>query len=224
MDARDDDWELVANTGGATRLGFALLLKLFEREGRFPDALDEVPATAVTYAAGQIGIEPDELGAQDWAVSPSTSTGLTSATPGVLGAAPGDEAKLAAWFADLRRPRRARAGGQDHLPVRPPGVTGAAPRGAPTRPGRRAGGSWPSATSFYGKGSELTRLAGTTIRRQSPKPSFVMALDHLKKSGDWTSCVSPAPISGPPKGSAQARRGCRPRSPGSARNRASAWS
>ena len=29
---RDDDWELVANKSGATRLGFALLLKLFEQE------------------------------------------------------------------------------------------------------------------------------------------------------------------------------------------------
>ena len=37
----DDDWELVANKSGATRRGFALLLKLFEQKGRFPDALDE---------------------------------------------------------------------------------------------------------------------------------------------------------------------------------------
>ena len=32
----DRDWELVANKSGATRLGFALLLKFFELEGRFP--------------------------------------------------------------------------------------------------------------------------------------------------------------------------------------------
>lgn len=30
------DWELVANKSGATRLGFALLLKFFELEARFP--------------------------------------------------------------------------------------------------------------------------------------------------------------------------------------------
>ncbi len=30
------DRELIANKSGATRLGFALLLKYFELEGRFP--------------------------------------------------------------------------------------------------------------------------------------------------------------------------------------------
>jgi Domain of unknown function (DUF4158) len=32
----EDDWRLVGNKAGATRLGFALLLKFFELEGRFP--------------------------------------------------------------------------------------------------------------------------------------------------------------------------------------------
>ncbi|MGW2183668.1 hypothetical protein ACWCXX_37750 [Streptomyces sp. NPDC001732] len=32
----DGDWDLVANKSGATRLGFSLLLKFFELEGRFP--------------------------------------------------------------------------------------------------------------------------------------------------------------------------------------------
>jgi hypothetical protein len=32
----DDDWVLVANKSGATRLGFAVLSKFFELEGRFP--------------------------------------------------------------------------------------------------------------------------------------------------------------------------------------------
>jgi hypothetical protein len=32
----DADWALVANKAGATRLGFALLLKFFELEARFP--------------------------------------------------------------------------------------------------------------------------------------------------------------------------------------------
>ena len=63
----DDDRELVANKSGTTRLGFALLLKFFEQEGRFPDDLDEVPATAVAYVARQVGVEPDALGDYDWA-------------------------------------------------------------------------------------------------------------------------------------------------------------
>jgi hypothetical protein len=47
----DGDWDLVANKSGATRLGFSLLLKFFELEGRFPDLLEEVPQAAVEYVA-----------------------------------------------------------------------------------------------------------------------------------------------------------------------------
>ncbi|WP_374121243.1 DUF4158 domain-containing protein [Streptomyces sp. WAC00276] len=47
----DGDWELVGNKSGATRLGFSLLLKFFELEGRFPDVLEEVPAAASAASA-----------------------------------------------------------------------------------------------------------------------------------------------------------------------------
>ncbi|MFF9819482.1 DUF4158 domain-containing protein [Streptomyces sp. NPDC014006] len=47
----DGDWDLVANKSGTTRLGFSLLLKSFELEGRFPDVLEEVPRAAVEYLA-----------------------------------------------------------------------------------------------------------------------------------------------------------------------------
>lgn len=52
----DGDWDLVANKSGATRLGFSLLLKFFELEGRFPDVLEEVPPTAVEYVAGLVKV------------------------------------------------------------------------------------------------------------------------------------------------------------------------
>lgn len=45
----DGDWDLVANKSGTNRLGFSLLLKFFELEGRFPDVLEEVPPAAVEY-------------------------------------------------------------------------------------------------------------------------------------------------------------------------------
>ena len=38
------DQALVGNKTGATRLGFALLLKFFELEGRFPEDAGDVPA------------------------------------------------------------------------------------------------------------------------------------------------------------------------------------
>ncbi|MFE5161730.1 DUF4158 domain-containing protein [Streptomyces sp. NPDC056697] len=52
----DGDWKLVANKTGATRLGFSLLLKFFELEGRFPDLLEEVPQVAVEYVAGLVKV------------------------------------------------------------------------------------------------------------------------------------------------------------------------
>jgi Domain of unknown function (DUF4158) len=53
------DWRLVANKTGATRLGFAVLLKFFELEARFPRHAGEVPRAAVDYVAGQVTIHPD---------------------------------------------------------------------------------------------------------------------------------------------------------------------
>jgi hypothetical protein len=52
----EDDRKLVANKAGATRLGFALLLKFFEHEGRFPRHGGEVPRQAVAYLAEQVGV------------------------------------------------------------------------------------------------------------------------------------------------------------------------
>jgi TnpA family transposase len=52
------DWRLVANKTGATRLGFALLLKFFELEARFPRYAAEVPAAAVVYLAQQVKVDP----------------------------------------------------------------------------------------------------------------------------------------------------------------------
>lgn len=52
----DGDWDLVANKSGATRLGFSLLLKFFELEGRFPDVLEEVPSAAVEHVADLVKV------------------------------------------------------------------------------------------------------------------------------------------------------------------------
>ncbi|MGQ4406205.1 hypothetical protein ACN6K4_000821 [Streptomyces hayashii] len=38
----------MANKSGPTRLGFSLLLKFFELEGRFPDVLESVAVRAAT--------------------------------------------------------------------------------------------------------------------------------------------------------------------------------
>jgi len=53
---RADDRALLGNKTGATRLGFAVLLKLFQAEGRFPRRPEDVPAAAVEAIAGQVGV------------------------------------------------------------------------------------------------------------------------------------------------------------------------
>ena len=61
-----DERELVAYKRGPTRLGFALLLKYFEMEGRFPRHVGELPPAAVGYVARQVGVDPVELAGYEW--------------------------------------------------------------------------------------------------------------------------------------------------------------
>lgn len=62
----DEDWRLVWNKSGATRLGFSLLLKFFEFEARFPTGSQELPPAAVAYVAEQVKVEPESLDAYRW--------------------------------------------------------------------------------------------------------------------------------------------------------------
>ncbi len=49
-----DEQDLVAGKRGATRLGFALLLRFYTEQGELPDA-------AVDYVGRQIGVQAAEL-------------------------------------------------------------------------------------------------------------------------------------------------------------------
>lgn len=60
------DQELVANKSGATRLGFAVLLKFFELDARFPRDVSELPPAAVSYVAEQVRVDSRELDAYAW--------------------------------------------------------------------------------------------------------------------------------------------------------------
>jgi hypothetical protein len=57
---------LLSNKSGATRLGFAVLLKFFQSEGSFPRSLQEISGTAVEYLARQIGVSAAEWSQYDW--------------------------------------------------------------------------------------------------------------------------------------------------------------
>jgi hypothetical protein len=61
----DGDWDLVANKSSPTRLGFCLMLKFFEVEGRFPEFIEEFPQPAVEYVAGLVKVPVTELTTYD---------------------------------------------------------------------------------------------------------------------------------------------------------------
>ncbi len=52
--------ELLANKTGATRVGFALLLKHFQIEGRFPHSKHDIPKAALPHVAHQVGVPVDQ--------------------------------------------------------------------------------------------------------------------------------------------------------------------
>lgn len=62
----EEDRQLLANKSGATRLGFALLLKYLELEGRFPRTAVEVPKVAVDYVAQRVTVPPEAFGDYQW--------------------------------------------------------------------------------------------------------------------------------------------------------------
>ncbi len=61
-----EDRELLAGKYGATRLGFALLLKFYTQHGRFPRGRAELLDEAVAFVAGQVRVPASELGLYDW--------------------------------------------------------------------------------------------------------------------------------------------------------------
>ena len=61
-----DEFELIANKTGPTRLGFAVLLKFFQYEGRFPNTKNEVPRSIISYLAPQLDVEAEAYMQYDW--------------------------------------------------------------------------------------------------------------------------------------------------------------
>jgi hypothetical protein len=61
-----DDWRLVGNKSGVTRLGFTVLLKFYEIEGRFPAYPEEVPLAAVRYLASLVKVDPVLFAKYPW--------------------------------------------------------------------------------------------------------------------------------------------------------------
>jgi TnpA family transposase len=97
----DEDWHLVGNKSSATRLGFALLLKFFEIEARFPRVADEVPPAAVAYVGEQVKVDPVEFARYQWSGRAIERHRVQiRAAFGFREFAKGDEPKLAGWLAE----------------------------------------------------------------------------------------------------------------------------
>ena len=63
----EDERALIDAKYGATRLGFALLLKFYTRHGRFPTGPGDLPGGAVEFVARQLGVDGADLGSYEWA-------------------------------------------------------------------------------------------------------------------------------------------------------------
>ena len=72
--------ELVGNKSGPTRLGFALLLKFFALEARFPAAKNEIPRIVIAHVAKQVAVPPTTTSATTGAAGRSTTIGCRSAS------------------------------------------------------------------------------------------------------------------------------------------------
>jgi hypothetical protein len=57
---------LLGNKAGATRLGFAVLLKAFQFEGRFPERREEVVTQIVFHLANQTGVPLETYFEEEW--------------------------------------------------------------------------------------------------------------------------------------------------------------
>ncbi|MGH3304903.1 MAG: Tn3 family transposase, partial [Streptosporangiaceae bacterium] len=60
------DWKLIANKAGVTRLGFSVMLKFYEIEGRFPAYREEVPQAAVDYLGSLVKVAPALFARYSW--------------------------------------------------------------------------------------------------------------------------------------------------------------
>lgn len=61
-----NDQGLVSGKRGATRLGFALLLKFSTQYGRFPRGRFEPPGEVVEFVARQVQVRASDLDAYEW--------------------------------------------------------------------------------------------------------------------------------------------------------------
>ncbi len=61
-----EEMRLIGNKYGSTRLGFAVSLKFFQYQGRFPKGRQEINQEIINYVAKQVGVPADSFQEYDW--------------------------------------------------------------------------------------------------------------------------------------------------------------
>ncbi|PGZ44515.1 Tn3 family transposase [Bacillus anthracis] len=61
-----EEMRLIGNKYGSTRLGFAVSLKFFQYQGRFPKGRQEINQEIIEYVAKQVGVSADSFQEYDW--------------------------------------------------------------------------------------------------------------------------------------------------------------
>lgn len=109
----EDERDLVEAKYGATRLGFALMLKHYTRYGRFPVA-GELPVAVVEFVARQLKVAPGDVESFEWTGrSSQRHRAQIRESLGFRECSVDDGAQLTAWLAEHvahreRRPERVR--------------------------------------------------------------------------------------------------------------------
>ena len=97
----EGDWELVGDKVGAGRLGFAVILKFYEIEGRFPAYPEEVPQAAVEHVASLVKVDPALMAKYSWrGRTIERHRAKIRKAFGTRPASEADEERWAQWLAD----------------------------------------------------------------------------------------------------------------------------
>ena len=95
------DRELLGNKTGATRLGFAVLLRFFQVEGRFPRHAGEIVAEAIAFVAQQTDVPAAAWADYDWqGRTVEYHRAQVRAALGFREAGAGDGRVLAVWLVE----------------------------------------------------------------------------------------------------------------------------
>lgn len=97
----EGDRALIGNKSGATRLGFALKLKFFQLQGRFPSYPEEIPSAAVDFIAQQVDVDAALFDKYPWNTRvPGRHRHQIRQEYGTHAATEDEEDQLAQWLAD----------------------------------------------------------------------------------------------------------------------------